>query len=136
MQAPVGELGAMPEPKLSHARAKYSVLLALLVCVAVVPDAMLGADILNELLVLVLVACVIVIGKSRNRLVTAGILCLFPLASMLMPAAGHFPSTTHLSLQIAFLSYATVMVLVDVFAATEVNLDKLAGSVCAISWWP
>ncbi len=130
-QASLGEPGAMSEPKLSHARAKYTVLLVLLVCVAVVPGAMLWANILNELLILVLVACVMVIGKSRNRFLAASVLCLFPLISMMIPVSARYPSTVHLFLQIAFLSYATIMVLIDVFAASEVNLDKLAGSVCA-----
>ena len=116
---------------LNRYQAKYAILLCLLVVMILLPGTPVRREIFNVVLILVLGACVAAVGRSKARLHVALFVSAIPAISVFLPSSTPAQALAHLVCQAAFLAYATVMILMDVFKTQDVNRDKLLGSVCA-----
>lgn len=112
-------------------QAKYAVLLLALVMTLLMPHSAPRKEFFDGFMILVLAASVIAIGRDRKRMATSIVFALLPLASAVMPASSAAQAATQVKMQAAFLFYATLMILSDVFQARDINRDKLLGSICA-----
>ena len=125
----------VPSAGRTRRKAKYSVLLLTLVFLVVlkplVPHFWGAIYLLDAGLVLILVACVAVLGQTRHRLIVAAALCLVPLAAVMLPKGDLSMIPLRGLFVVAFLVYATVLILIDVFSGSEATADKLLGSICA-----
>lgn len=78
--------------------------------------------------ILTLMTCAWVIGKDRHRLLIAACLALGPIIAQFLPGDW---SRLQLLLNGAFYLYSTILILRNVFSESDINADKLFGSVCA-----
>ena len=117
--------------KLRQREIKYSLLLALLVLMIVIPGTNPRRELFDLVMTLLLAVSVTTVGKNRRRMVQAGVVSIIPILAVILPATSQAHATTHVLLQAAFLIYVTFIILADVFQRTEVTRDILLGSICA-----
>lgn len=79
-------------------------------------------------LLLTLAASVWAISPDRRHLILAGFLSLAPISAQFFPSDW---SRGQLWISAAFFLYVTLLILRNVFSATEINSDKLFGATCA-----
>lgn len=78
--------------------------------------------------ILTLLTCAWVLGKDRRRLLIAVCLALGPIGAQFLPGDW---SRLQLLLNGAFYLYSTILILKNVFSESDINADKMFGSVCA-----
>ncbi|GMU51417.1 MAG: hypothetical protein AMXMBFR33_05630 [Candidatus Xenobia bacterium] len=79
-------------------------------------------------LIVTLAACVWAISPDRRHLLMAGLLSLAPISAQFFPSNW---SQGQLWISGAFFLYVTLLILSNVFSASEINADKIFGATCA-----